>query len=95
VLATGPGNPPAVRVWAAKTGWFGSRPGQKPDLLTLGGLNLYPYSTTRSFWGVWLDLSFPISGSAFRVSNFMVTFRYATVNRKILKLVLHGSFLTY
>ena len=28
VLATGPGNPPPVRVWTVKTGRFGSRPGQ-------------------------------------------------------------------
>ena len=39
VLATGPGNPPAVRVWNAKTDRIGSRPGPKPNLLTLGGPN--------------------------------------------------------
>ena len=37
VLPTGPGNPPAVRVWTAKMGHFGSRPVQKPDPLTLCG----------------------------------------------------------
>jgi len=42
VLATGPGNPPAGRVWTAKTGRFSSRPVQKPDPLTLGGPNPDP-----------------------------------------------------
>jgi len=69
VLATGPGNPPAVRVLTAKTGRFGSRPVQKPDPLTLGGPNPVPYPSTRGFRRVWLDLSVPISGSAFRVSH--------------------------
>jgi hypothetical protein len=69
VLATGPGNPPAVRVWTAKTGRFGSRPVQKPDPLTLGGPNPDPYPSTRGFRRVWLDPSVPISGSAFRVSH--------------------------
>jgi hypothetical protein len=69
VLATGPGNPPAVRVWTAKTGWFGSRTGQKPDPQTLGGPNPDPYPSTRVFCRVWLDPSGPISGSAFRVSH--------------------------
>ena len=69
VLATGPGNPPAVRVWTAKTGRFSSRPGQKPDPLTLGGPNPDPYPSTRVFRRVWLDPSVPISCSAFRVSH--------------------------
>ena len=69
MLATGPGNPPAVRVWTAKTGRFGSKPGQKPDPLTLGRPNPDPYPSTRVFRRVWLDLSGPISGSAFRVSH--------------------------
>jgi len=69
VLATGPGNPPAVRVWTTKTGWFGSKPGQKPDLLTLGGPNPDPYKSTCRFRRVWLDPLGPISGSAFRVSH--------------------------
>jgi len=42
VLAMGPGDPPAVRVWTAKTGRLGSRPVQKPDPLTLGGPNPDP-----------------------------------------------------
>jgi hypothetical protein len=69
VLATGPGNAPAVRVWTAKTGQFGSRFVQQPDPLTLGGPNPDPYPSTRGFRQVWLDLSVPISGSAFRVSH--------------------------
>ena len=69
VLATCPGNLPAVRVWTAKTGRFGSRPVQKPDLLTLGRPNPDRYPSTRRFRWVWRDLSVPISGSAFRVSH--------------------------
>jgi len=69
VLATGPGDPPAVRVWTAKTGRFGSRTGQKPDPQTLGGPNPDLYPSTLGFRQVWLDPSVPISGSAFRVSH--------------------------
>ena len=69
VLATGPGIPPAVGVWTAKTGRFGSRPVQNPGPLTLGGPNPDPYPSTRGFRRVWLDPSFPISGSTFRVSH--------------------------
>jgi len=69
MLATGLGNRPAVRVWTARTGRFGSRPIQKPDPLTLGRPNLDPYPSTRGFRRVWLDPSVPISGSAFRVSH--------------------------
>ena len=36
VLATGQGNPPAVRVWTGSTVWFGSRTVQKPDPQLLG-----------------------------------------------------------
>jgi len=39
VLATGPGNPPAVRVRTAKTGQFGSRLVHEPNSLLLGGPN--------------------------------------------------------
>jgi len=69
VLATGPGNPSAVRVWTAKTGRFGPRTGQRPNPQTLGGPNPDPYLSTRGFRRVWLDPSVPISGSAFRVSH--------------------------
>ena len=71
VLATGPGNRPAVRVWTAKTGQFGSTPGQKTDPLTLRGpkTDPDPYPSTRGFRRVWLDPSVPILGSACRVSH--------------------------
>jgi len=69
VLATGPGNLPAVRIWTAKTGRYGSRPGQKPHPPTLSGPNPDLYPSTRRFRRVWLDPSVPISGSAFRVSH--------------------------
>jgi len=69
VLATGPGNPPAVRVWTAKMGRFGSRTIQKPDLQTLGGPNPDLYPSTRGLRRVWQDRSVPISGSAFQVSH--------------------------
>jgi len=87
VLATGFGNLPAVWVWTAKTSRFGSRPIQKPDPLPLGGPNPDPYPATCRFCWVWLDSSGPISGFVFRVSLFIVAFRYATVKHKILTLV--------
>jgi len=49
VLATGPGNPVAVRVWPAKTAWFGSGPIQNHNLASLGGPNLDPYPSTHGF----------------------------------------------
>ena len=69
VLATGPGNPPAVQVLTAKTGGFGSRPVRKPDQLTLGGPSLDPYPSTRGFRRIWLDPSVPITGSGCRLSH--------------------------
>jgi len=69
VLATGPGNTPAVRVWTAKTGRFGAKHGLNPDPLTLGGPHPRPYPSTRGFRRVWLDPLGPISGSEFRVSH--------------------------
>ena len=89
VLATGPGNPPAVRVRTGKTVQFGSRTIQKPDPQRLGGLNPDPYPSTRGICRVWLAPSVPISGSVFRVFLFMVAFRYPTVNRKILTFAHH------
>jgi len=68
VLAMGPGNPPAVRVWTAKTGRFSSTTVQNPDPLTHGGPNPDPYQSIRGFCWVWLDPWVPISGSGFRVS---------------------------
>jgi len=68
VLATGPGNPSAVRVWTAKTRRFSSRTVQKLDPLTVGGPNPDPYPSTCRFRRVWRVPAVPISGSAFRVS---------------------------
>jgi len=87
VLATGPGNPPAVPVRTGNTIWFGSRTVQKPDPLLLGDPNPAPYPSTRRFRRVLLDLSGPISDFAFRVVLFMVALRSLTVNRKILTMV--------
>jgi len=84
VLATGPGNPSAVRAWTRKTVRFGSRTIQKPDSQHLGGPNPDSYPSTRGFCRVWLDPLVSICGSVFRVFLFMVAFRYPTVNRKIL-----------
>jgi hypothetical protein len=95
VLETGPGNPPAVWVWTRKTVWFSSRTVQKPDLLLLGGPNLYPYPSTHRFCRVWLDPLGPISGSHFQVFLIMVAFRYLTVQCKISTLVYHCLYLFY
>jgi hypothetical protein len=93
VLARGPGNPPAVRVWTGPTVRFGSRTVQKPDPELLDGPNPYPYASTRGFCRVWLDPSVPVSGSPFRVFVFMVAVRYVTVMCKILTLVHHSLYL--
>jgi len=95
VLATGPGNPPAVQVWTGKTVLFGTRTVQKPDPQLLGGPNLDPYTSPRGFCRVSLDPSVPMSGSSFRVFLFMVAFRYPTVLCKILTLVHHCLCLVY
>jgi len=65
----GPGNPPAVGVWAAETGQFGSRPVKKADPLNFGRPNQDPYPSTCGFCQVWLDPSVPISSSEFQVSH--------------------------
>lgn len=95
VLAMGPGRLPAVRNRTGKTVLFSSRPVLTPDLLPLGGPNLDLYPSTHRFHGVWLDLSGPISGSAFQVGLVMVAFRYAAVNRKIFIMVHHCCFWMY
>jgi len=69
VLATGPGDQPVVRVWTAKMGLFGSRPAQQSDPRTLDRPNLDLYPSISGFHLLWLDLSDPMSGSVFRVSN--------------------------
>jgi len=93
VLATGPGNPPAVRVWTRKTVRFSSRTVQKPDPELLGGPNPYQYPSTSGFCRVWLDPSVPVSGSLIRVVLFMVAVKYVTVMCKISTLVHHFLYL--
>jgi len=95
VLAMGPGNPPAVRVWPARTIWFGSTTVQKPDQLLPAGPNPAPYLSTSGFRLVWVDQLGPRCSSAFGVFLFMVAFRYPTVNFKILSMVQHCHFLMY
>ena len=69
VLTTGLANLRALGVPTAHTGRFGSRPIQKPYLLSLGRPHLDPYLSTWGFCQVWLHTSVPISGSASRVSH--------------------------
>jgi hypothetical protein len=95
VLATGPGNPPAVQVRTAKTVQFSSKLVQKPDLLHLGRPNPDPYPSTRGFCQVWLHLAVPISGSGIRVVLSIVAFRYAIANHNIFTLVDRCPFLMY
>jgi len=95
VLATGPGNLPAVWVWTSKTDYLGSRPIQNPDQLPLGRLNLDLYPSTRGFCQVSLDPSVPITGFSFWVSILIVTFRSATVDGKISTLACYYVFLMY
>jgi len=89
VLATGPGNSPAVGAWTGKMVRFGSRPIHIPDPELLGGPSPYPYPSTCGFCRVWLDPSVPVSGSPFRVCLIMVAVIYVTVMCKILTLVHH------
>jgi len=83
VWATGPENLPTVWLGTANTGRFGSRAVQQPHLLPLGRRNTNAYPSTCGFCRVGLDLSVPISGSAFRVSFFIVNIRYSNINCKI------------
>jgi len=92
VLATGPGNPPAIQVSNRKMVRFGSRRLQKPDPELLGGANPHPYSSNHRLCWVWLDPSVPVSGSLIRVFLFMVAVIYVTVMCKILTLVHHSLY---
>ena len=83
VLATGPGNPAAVRIRIPTRVWFGSRTIQIPGPQRRGWPNPNPYPSSRGFCRVWLDLSVTISGSVFRVLLFMAAFRYPIADRKI------------
>ena len=107
VLATGPGNLPAVpvrkgetvrkrkTVRKGKTVRFRSSTVQKPDPLLHCGPHPALYRSFRRFCRVWLDQSGRISSSAFRVYLCMVAFWYPTVNCKLLTMVLHCHFLMY
>jgi len=53
LLATGPGNRPAVQVLAGGSVQFGSRPGQKPDPLHLGGFITRTRHIPGGFWPGW------------------------------------------
>jgi hypothetical protein len=59
VLATGPGNPPAVRVLTGGSVRFGSRPGQKPDPLCLGGFVTRTGHRTAGIWPGWNRTAVP------------------------------------
>ena len=93
MLATGLGNPAAVRVCTGKTVQFGSRPNQKPNPVLLGGPDLHSYMSYRVFCQVWLGPLVPVSGSPFRVFPFMVTVWYVPVMCKISTLVHHSLYL--
>jgi len=84
VLEMGPGDLPAVKVWTSIKGQLGSGPNQQPKPLPLGGPNQDPYLSTHGFCPIWVDPVVPISGSTCPVSLLIITFRYVTVNHKIL-----------
>jgi len=56
VLATGPGNLPAVRVRTGRTVRFSSKTVQKPDSLRLALPDPVSYPSIDGFRLVWLDL---------------------------------------
>jgi hypothetical protein len=95
VLATGPVNLPAVRVWTGTMVLVGSSPVQKPAPELLGGPNPYTYPLTRGNRQDWLDPWAPVSGSPFPVFLFMVAVRNVAVMYKILTLVHHALYLFY
>jgi hypothetical protein len=96
VLATGLDNTAVVQVWTKKTFLFGSRAVKEPVRLLLGGANQYTYPSTRGLCWVWFGPSVVISGSQFRVSLFMVAFRYPTTTKcKISTLVYHCHCMWY
>jgi len=92
VLATGLGNPPAVRVRTGQMVPFGCRTVQKPDPQCLGDSNPDPYPSTCRFYQVWIDPSGPISGSVLLVFPFMIAFRYTTANCKTLTFACYCPF---
>ena len=60
VLATGPGNPPAVLVLTGGSVLFGSRPGQKPYPLCLGGFVTSTGHRSAGIWPGWNRTAVPI-----------------------------------
>jgi len=91
-VSNGSGYPASGPGLACKHRSVGSRPVQKPDPWSLGGAIPDLHPSNCGFCRVWLNLSLPMSGSAFRVFLFMVAFRYATVHCKILTFVYLGLF---
>jgi len=87
MLAISAGTLTAVRLRTTQTGRFGSSPIQVPEQLPFGRPNPKPYPSTNGLCRVLLDQSVPISSFVIRVSLFIVAFRYATVQRKILTFV--------
>jgi len=59
VLATGPGNPPAVRVLTCGSVRFGSRTGQKPDPLLSWWVVTWPGHRTAGIWPGWNRTTVP------------------------------------
>jgi len=94
VLATGPGNRPAVRVWTRNARQFGFRPVQNTTRWLLAGQTRTHPCQLAGFAGFGYSHQFEslVLHCSFK---FMVTFRYGTVNRKIVTLVHHGVFSTY
>ena len=91
LLAKGPGDPPAFRLWNGKTVRFVSTTVQEPDRPLVGGPNPAPYPSIRGSRRGWLDLSAAFSGFAFQVVLVMVAFRYLNVNCIILTMVCQCS----
>jgi len=71
-----------VRVWTAKTGQFGSRPVQKPNLMTFARPNPDPYLSTHGFPRVWLYPSVSTSCSVFLISHL---WSYSNMHLLIIK----------
>jgi len=59
VLATGPDTCPAVQFLLGISVWFGSRPGQKPDLFSLGRFVTRTEQRTVGFWPGWNRTAVP------------------------------------
>jgi hypothetical protein len=69
VLATDSCNSPAVHVLTGGALWFGSRSGQKPDPLCLGGVVTWTRHNAAVFWLGGTCTTVPFSGSCNFRSN--------------------------